>query len=81
MRQFNISPEAFIEKVEKHEVAERRKDKKVIVCENGVVYKQETSMLKKILGDLYEQRKDYKKTSYEYFTKADELKKKLLKKD
>jgi DNA polymerase elongation subunit (family B) len=77
MRQFNISPDAFVEKVAKHEVAERRKDKEVIVCENGVVYKQETSMLKKILGDLYDQRKDYKQTSYEYFTKADRLKKRL----
>lgn len=77
MRQFNISPDAYIEKVEKHQVAERRKDKKVIVCENGVVYKQETSMLKNILGDLYEQRKDYKNTSYEYFTKAETLKKRL----
>ena len=79
MRQFNISPDAFIEKVSKAEVTERRKDKEVIVCENGVVYKRETSMLKKILGDLYSQRKDYKQTSYEYFTKADKLLKKLKK--
>jgi hypothetical protein len=59
------------------EIKERRKDESVIVCENGVVYKKEDSILKKILGDLYGQRKEYKKTSYEYYTKADELTKKF----
>ena len=52
-------------------------NKEVIVCDNGVVYKTEDSILRKILSDLYAQRKDYKKTSYEYFTKADRLKKLL----
>jgi DNA polymerase elongation subunit (family B) len=77
MRQFNISPDAYIEKIYKSEIDERRKDKNVIVCDNGVVYKTEDSILRKILSDLYAQRKDYKKTSYEYFTKADELAKRL----
>jgi DNA polymerase elongation subunit (family B) len=77
MRQFNISPDAFIEMVGEAEIKERRKDESVIVCENGVVYKKEDSILKKILGDLYGQRKEYKKTSYEYYTKADELTKKF----
>ena len=77
MRQFNISPDAYIEQVYKTEVAERRKDKDVIVCDNGVVYKKNDSILKKILTDLYAQRKQYKKMSYEYFTKADQLKKRL----
>jgi len=77
MRQFNISPDAYIEKIYKSEIEERRKDKEVIVCDNGVVYKTEDSILRKILSDLYAQRKDYKKTSYEYFTKADRLKKML----
>ena len=77
MRQFNISPDSFIEKVPAGKVEERRKDKNVIVCDNGVVYNTEESMLKKILSDLYAQRKDYKKTSYDYFTKADQLKKKI----
>jgi DNA polymerase elongation subunit (family B) len=77
MRQFNISPDSFIEKIDSSEIKERRNDKEVIVCENGVVYKQETSMLKKILADLYDQRKAYKNTSYEYFTKADKLRKRL----
>jgi len=77
MRQFNISPDAFIEKVYKDQIAERRKDKNVIVCDNGVVYTTEDSILKKILSDLYDQRKQYKKTSYDYFSKADHLKKKI----
>jgi len=77
MMQFNISPDSFLEKVSEDEVKERRKDEDVIVCQNGVVYSKEESVLKKILGDLYAQRKDYKKTSYEYYTKADELTKNL----
>lgn len=77
MRQFNISPDAYIEQVYKTEVTERRKDKDVIVCDNGVVYKKDDSILKKILTDLYAQRKQYKKMSYDYFTKADQLKKRL----
>jgi DNA polymerase elongation subunit (family B) len=80
MRQFNISPDAFIEQVNEMDIPERRKDKDVIVCENGVVYKKEDSILKKILADLYGQRKDYKRTSYEYYEKAHELEKKLKKK-
>jgi len=77
MRQFNISPDAFVEQVPKSEVVKRREDKNVIVCDNGVVYSKEDSILKKILGDLYDQRKEYKQMSYEFFTKADKLKKGL----
>ena len=77
MRQFNISPDSFVEMVPESEVSERRKDDSVIVCENGVVYKKEDSILKKILSDLYAQRKEYKKTSYTYFEKAHELTKKF----
>lgn len=77
MRQFNISPDAYIEKINKGEITERRKDKDVIVCDNGVVYNTEDSILRKILSDLYAQRKNYKKTSYEYYTKADHYRKLL----
>ena len=77
MRQFNISPDAYIEIVDESQVAERRKDQDVIVCENGVVYSKEDSILKKILSDLYAQRKDYKRTSYEYYEKAHDLEKKF----
>ena len=38
---------------------------------------KEDSVLRKILSDLYSQRVEYKNTSYEYFTKADNLKKRL----
>lgn len=77
MRQFNISPDAFVEMVPENKINERRKDESVIVCENGVVYNKEDSILKKILSDLYSQRKEYKKTSYEYYEKAHEIEKKF----
>ena len=79
MRQFNISPDAYIEQVSKEEIAEKRKDKNIIVCENGVVYKNEDSVLKQILSDLYSQRKEYKAKSFEYFERAREIRKKLKK--
>ena len=41
MRQFNISPESYIEQVNEIDIPERRKDENVIVCENGVVYQKE----------------------------------------
>jgi DNA polymerase elongation subunit (family B) len=77
MRQFNISPDSFVEMVQENEVEKRRQDEGVIVCENGAVYKKEDSMLKLILSDLYAQRKEYKKTSYMYYEKMHELKKKF----
>ena len=80
MRQFNISPDSFVEQVHTTQINSRRKDESVIVCENGVVYEKEDSILKKILSDLYSQRKEYKKTSYDFYEKARELKKKLTEK-
>ena len=77
MRQFNISPDSYIEKINRSEIEDKRKNKDVIVCDNGVVYDTRESVLKKILGDLYSQRKDYKKLSYDFYTKAEELKKKI----
>ena len=77
MRQFNISPESYVEQIPQADINERRKDESVIVCENGVVFKKEDSILKKILSDLYAQRKDYKKTSYSYYEKAHEIEKNL----
>jgi len=75
MRQFNISPDSYIEKVTAAKIEERRKDKNVIVCENGVVYNKEDSMLKQILTDLYNKRKQYKSTSYQLFEKSEYYKK------
>jgi DNA polymerase elongation subunit (family B) len=77
MRQFNISPDSFVEMIPEMEVIQKRKEPGIIVCENGAVYKKEDSMLKMILSDLYGQRKEYKKTSYTYYEKAHELKKKF----
>lgn len=75
MRQFNISPDSYVDLIPKSKIEERRKNPDEIVCENGVVYKKEDSILKKIMSDLYSQRKQYKKMSYEYYEKAHELKK------
>jgi len=75
MRQFNISPDSFIEKVNLDQIENRRKDKDVIVCENGVVFSKEDSMLKMILTDLYAKRKQYKSESYSLYKKAEYYKK------
>lgn len=75
MRQFNISPDSYVDLIPKSKIEERRKNLDEIVCENGVVYKKEDSILKKIMSDLYNQRKEYKKMSYEYYEKVHELKK------
>lgn len=77
MRQFNISPDAFIEKIPTAEIKNRREDKNIIVCENGVVYKTETSILKEILNDLYSKRKHYKGLSYKLSSRADEVRQKI----
>jgi DNA polymerase elongation subunit (family B) len=77
MQQFNISPDSFIEKINGSEIEERRKNLDEIVCENGVVYTKQDSILKKILSDLYAQRKEYKNMAYKFYDKADELKKKF----
>jgi DNA polymerase elongation subunit (family B) len=77
MRQFNISPDSFIEMIPKDKIKEKRENPDIIICENGASYRKEDSMLKKILSDLYAQRKEYKSTSYDYFTKANNLRKKI----
>jgi len=79
MRQFNISPDSYKEIIPISQIPERKKNKDEIVCSNGVVYDKKDSILKQILSDLYGQRKDYKKTSYEYYTKAKEVKDRLAK--
>ncbi len=74
MRQMNVSPESLIKKVDPSkrnaEVADDR-----IVAVNGAVYNTETSILKEILSDLYSQRKDYKKKSFELQQRAYNLEK------
>jgi len=48
-----------------------------IVAVNGAVYSTETSILKEILSDLYAQRKEYKKKSFELQQKAHEMEKSI----
>ena len=77
MRQFNISPDSYKDIIPKSQIPERRKNEDEIVCANGVVYDKKDSILKQILSDLYGQRKDYKKTSYDYYSKSKEVKDRL----
>jgi DNA polymerase elongation subunit (family B) len=77
MRQFNISPDSYKEIIPKADIPERRKNKDEIVCVNGVVYDKKDSILKQILAELYGQRKQYKKTSYDYYTKSKDIKDRL----
>lgn len=63
MRQINISPEVFVEKLsDQNEIEEKRKDKSLIVSSTGAVFKNNgDSILKQVLGELYGQRKTFKK--------------------
>jgi DNA polymerase elongation subunit (family B) len=76
MRQMNVSPESLIKKVDpsKRDV-ERAPDR--IVAVNGAVYSNKTSILKEILSDLYAQRREYKKRSFELQQQVYELEKKI----
>jgi DNA polymerase elongation subunit (family B) len=61
MRQYNISPESFIEKTSNEQrLDEYRKDPKYIISVTGAVYDTELSVLKEILTNLYSKRKKYK---------------------
>lgn len=76
MRQYNISPESFIKKVDIDQIeAEKGPDK--IVTVNGCVYQTETSVLKKILIDLYAKRKVYKNRFWELEMEVEELKEQM----
>jgi len=74
MRQMNISPESFIKKVSPDERKKEISDDKIVAI-TGAVYKSGGSILKDILSDLYAQRKEYKKKSFELQQKAYELEK------
>jgi len=76
MRQMNVSPESFIKKVDENKRhLEVSPDK--IVAVTGAVYNAERSILKDILTDLYSQRREYKKKSFELQQKAYEIEKGL----
>lgn len=80
MRQYNISPDSYIEilpqaKIEKY----REEHKELIVTSNGCVFKKEPSILKVVLTDLYSKRKEYKKKSFEYKMMVAAIEEKLSK--
>jgi DNA polymerase elongation subunit (family B) len=79
MRQFNISPDSFIEKISDNIKDAHREQTKgqQIVTSFGGVYSHEPSILKKVLTDLYSERKKYKKESWIYKMQADAIKQKL----
>jgi DNA polymerase elongation subunit (family B) len=79
MRQFNISPDSFIEKIPDNIKDEKRKQLlgEKIVTSFGGLYEKDESILKRVLTDLYSERKKYKKESFRYKMLADEVKQKL----
>lgn len=79
MRQFNISPDSYIEKLPSNQIDEKREQLhgSKIVTSYGGVYENKPSILKKVLTDLYSERKKYKKESFNYKMKADAVKQKL----
>lgn len=74
MRQFNISPESFIEKI--LNINERRKNGD-IVCFNGSVFQKNDSILKQIISTLDIKRKDEKKKMFEYHNKSVQIEKSI----
>jgi DNA polymerase elongation subunit (family B) len=76
MRQFNISPDSFIEMSNKNDV-EKYNNNDYTVTSTGAVYKKEPSILKKVLTDLYAKRREYKKKMLEYKLELEQISEKL----
>lgn len=76
MRQFNISPDSYVKQVNPED-REKHVTESNIVTKSGAVYEKSLSILREILSDLYQQRKDYKKRSWLFKTRVDEIEKKL----
>ena len=79
MRQFNISPDSYVEILPSTQKDARRKELlgKRIVTSSGGVFETAPSILKRVLTGLYDERKKYKKQSWVYKMKADEIKQKI----
>jgi DNA polymerase elongation subunit (family B) len=83
MRQFNISPESYLGKIDEEEeksIFSVKKDKienleNKIVCANGAVFDTEESVLRKALDYFYDKRKKAKFESYEVEKEIESLKK------
>lgn len=81
MRQLNISPESYVDKInvddlknpETLEKFKKYHTPDYIIAQSGAVFKKEDSYLKKIITDLYAQRKAYKKESFKAKQKAYEI--------
>ena len=83
MRQINISPEVFVEKLNDQDEIEKRRneDKSVIVSSTGAVFRNDgDSTLKQVLGELYGERKKFKKRHLFLEIELVKLKKALEKK-
>lgn len=63
MRQFNISPEVFVEKVDTEEEKDQKKEEGYIVTYNGCVFKNKDSSLYRVLTDQFNRRKREKNES------------------
>lgn len=79
MRQFNISPDSFIEVAGK-EKADTYDVDKYTVTSTGAVYEKEPSILKKVLTDLYAKRREYKKKMLDYKMDLEKISEKLKEK-
>jgi DNA polymerase elongation subunit (family B) len=81
MREINVSPESFIEKIKDPEKLEeyKKKDNIIVSC-TGAVYKKEDSVLKSILTDLYADRKGSKRKHMSLEIEIDRLERILQKK-
>lgn len=66
IRMLNLSPETFVTKVDEHDDEAKKYwlDKGYIVSESGCVFSKEPGILATLVGRVYNQRKEYKKTSY-----------------
>ena len=80
IRQFNISPDTFVSKTDDEDKIKKLQNKdndKYIPTSSGAIYKQKRGWIPQILDDLYDQRKYFKKKSFNYQLCVDEIKNKL----
>jgi DNA polymerase elongation subunit (family B) len=74
MRQFNISPDSFVEKSKnstEYDIDNYN------VTSTGAVYEKQPSILKKVLTDLYAKRREYKKKMFEHKIELEKISEKL----
>ena len=79
MRQFNISPDSYVDMVPQSKADEYDKEKFTVTSAGGV-YTKEPSILKLVLTDLYAKRREYKKKMFEYKMELEKISEKLKEK-